>query len=65
MSSLPDVLTVTVSLGGVLGAVAGFAIRPRSHRELAENVVAGAQIGAVVGGGFGWVWWIGGLAGGG
>jgi zinc transporter ZupT len=49
MPSLPDVLQVASSLGGLFGAAIAVAINPRSDRELIENIVLGAALGAVAG----------------
>jgi len=54
---LPDILTVCAGGGAVLGAIVGFALPPKSDRELMENVVGGAQIGAVAVSAGGFLYW--------
>ncbi|MDQ3742760.1 MAG: hypothetical protein M3320_02350 [Actinomycetota bacterium] len=65
MPPLTDVLEIFAAGGGVIGALAGFAVPPASDRALIENVVDGAALGAVVGAAFGFTFWIAGKAAGG
>jgi hypothetical protein len=49
LPSLTDLFGVLLPVGGLVGAIIGFALGAPSDRDLLKNVVDGAQIGVIFG----------------
>jgi hypothetical protein len=58
LTHLPDVLSVGIGLGLVLGGLIGFSWRSPTNADLVNNVVAGSTLGSFVGALFATVVWL-------
>jgi hypothetical protein len=62
LPSLSGLFAVLGPIGGLVGAIIGFAVRAPADRDLVKNVIDGAQIGAICGTIVAIAIWVGGKA---